>query len=109
MRRTSRLTSVVSAGGLRAGGLCGGTNIRAMYIKEGPRRAGEMSDLLPYQPSLASATNTRLDTACRHHQQCRVSTDDMLNFTIPKQDQVTPALSRLCLVCACFPCSLVPG
>lgn len=45
--------------------------------------------LLPYQPSLASATSTRLDTACRHHQQCRVSFDDMLNFTLPKQDQVS--------------------
>lgn len=47
--------------------------------------------LLPFQPSLASATNTRLDTACRHHQQCRVSTDDMLQFTFPKRDQVSPA------------------
>lgn len=43
--------------------------------------------MLPYQPSLGSATNTRLDTACRHHQQCRVSTDDMLLFTFPKRDQ----------------------
>lgn len=42
-----------------------------------------MTDLLPYQPSLASATNTRLDTSCRHHQQCRVSTDDMLAYTMP--------------------------
>ena len=46
--------------------------------------------LLPYQPSLAAATNTRLDTACRHHQQCRVSFDDMLNFTQEKHDQVRP-------------------
>ena len=46
-----------------------------------------MSDLLPYQPSLASATNTRLDTSCRHHQQCRVSTDDMLLYTFPPMDQ----------------------
>ena len=46
-----------------------------------------MTDLLPYQPSLASATNTRLDTACRHHQQCRVSTDDMLLYTFPPHDQ----------------------
>ena len=28
-------------------------------------------------PSLASATNTRLDTACKHIQQCRVSQDHM--------------------------------
>jgi hypothetical protein len=46
-----------------------------------------MSDLLPYQPSLASATNTRLDTSCRHHQQCRVSTDDMLLYTETPMDQ----------------------
>ena len=46
-----------------------------------------MTDLLPYQPSLASATNTRLDTSCRHHQQCRVSTDDMLLYTEIPQDQ----------------------
>ncbi len=45
-----------------------------------------MTDLLPYQPSLASATNTRLDTSCRHHQQCRVSTDDMLAYTMPSKN-----------------------
>lgn len=45
-----------------------------------------MTDLLPYQPSLASATNTRLDTSCRHHQQCRVSTDDMLSYTMPTKN-----------------------
>jgi hypothetical protein len=45
-----------------------------------------MTDLLPYQPSLASATNTRLDTSCRHHQQCRVSTDDMLAYTMPAKN-----------------------
>jgi len=37
--------------------------------------------LLPFQPSLAQATNTRLDSACKHIQQCRVSTDDMMRFT----------------------------
>ncbi len=36
--------------------------------------------LLPFQPSLAQATNTRLDSACKHIQQCRVATDEMLNF-----------------------------
>lgn len=55
-----------------------------------------MSDgsLLPFQPSIGSATNTRLDTACRHHQQCRISTEDMLMFTLPANDQVLfhPAL-----------------
>jgi hypothetical protein len=37
--------------------------------------------LLPFQPSLAQATNTRIDSACKHIQQCRVSTDDMMRFT----------------------------
>ena len=36
--------------------------------------------LLPFQPSLAQATNTRLDSACKHIQQCRVATDEMLSF-----------------------------
>ena len=31
-------------------------------------------------PSLASATSTRLDSACKHIQQCRVSYDHMLDF-----------------------------
>jgi hypothetical protein len=31
-------------------------------------------------PSLASATGTRLDSACKHIQQCRVSYDHMLDF-----------------------------
>ena len=48
--------------------------------------------LLPYQPSIGSATNTRLDTACRHHQQCRISTDDMLQFTLPNK------MDHVCLV-----------
>jgi len=43
--------------------------------------------LLPYQPSLGSVTGTRVDTSCRHNQQCRISTDDMLLFTIPQRDQ----------------------
>ena len=30
--------------------------------------------------SLATATNTRLDSACKHIQQCRVSYDHMLYF-----------------------------
>ena len=36
--------------------------------------------LLPFQPSLAQGTNTRLDSACKHIQQCRVSTDDMTRY-----------------------------
>jgi hypothetical protein len=43
--------------------------------------------MLPYQPSLASATNTRVDSACKHHHQCRVSTDDMLQLMEPINDQ----------------------
>lgn len=31
-------------------------------------------------PSLASATSTRVDSACKHIQQCRVSYDNMLDF-----------------------------
>ncbi len=31
-------------------------------------------------PSLASATSTRVDSACKHMQQCRVSYDHMLDF-----------------------------
>ena len=31
-------------------------------------------------PSLASATATRVDSACKHHQQCRISYDHMLDF-----------------------------
>ena len=46
-----------------------------------------MSSLLPFQPSLAAATNTRLDTSCRHNQQCRVSTDDLLQYTPVPGDQ----------------------
>lgn len=59
-----------------------------------------MTDLLPYQPSLASATNTRLDTSCRHHQQCRVSTDDMLNYTMPTaldQEELQRHKYRYCI------------
>jgi hypothetical protein len=36
--------------------------------------------LLPHQPSLAQATNTRLDSACKHIQQCRIATDEMMSF-----------------------------
>ena len=31
-------------------------------------------------PSLASATATRVDSACKHHQQCQISYDHMLDF-----------------------------
>jgi len=56
-----------------------------------------MSDLLPYQPSLASATNTRLDTAARHMQQCRVSTDDMMRFVKNDAEELQRNKSRYCV------------
>jgi hypothetical protein len=43
--------------------------------------------LLPHQPSIGSATGTRVDSACKHHHQCRVSTDDLLQLTFPKNNQ----------------------
>ena len=41
---------------------------------------------LPYAPSLANATGTRVDSACKHHQQCRVSTDNLLEMIEPKNE-----------------------
>lgn len=42
--------------------------------------------LMPMQPSLASATNTRVDSS-KLHFQCRVSTDDMISMTETGKDQ----------------------
>ena len=57
-----------------------------------------MSDsLLPFQPSLASATNTRLETAARHNQQCRVSTDDMLMYVGHDQEELQRQKYRYCI------------
>ena len=53
--------------------------------------------LLPFQPSLASATNTRLDSAARHNQQCRVSTDDMLMFVDHDHDELQRQKYRYCI------------
>jgi len=53
--------------------------------------------LLPYQPSLASATNTRLDTAARHMQQCRVSTDDMMRFVEQDAEELQRNKFRYCV------------
>jgi hypothetical protein len=39
-----------------------------------------MAALFAQTPSLASATSTRLDSACKHIQQCRVSYDHMLDY-----------------------------
>lgn len=44
--------------------------------------------MLPNQPSLGSATGTRVDSACKHHHQCRVSTDDLLRMTLPANNAV---------------------
>lgn len=42
--------------------------------------------LLPMQPSLGSATSTRVDSS-KLHLQCRVSTDDMISYTETKSDR----------------------
>jgi hypothetical protein len=57
-----------------------------------------MSDyLLPFQPSLAQATNTRLDSACKHIQQCRVSTDDMMRFVREDAEEIQRNKYRYCI------------
>jgi hypothetical protein len=57
-----------------------------------------MSDyLLPFQPSLAQATNTRLDSACKHIQQCRVSTDDMTRFVLEDNEELQRNKYRYCI------------
>jgi hypothetical protein len=53
--------------------------------------------LLPHQPSLAQATNTRLDSACKHIQQCRVSTDDMMRFVGDQVDELVRNKYRYCI------------
>lgn len=53
--------------------------------------------LLPFQPSLAQATNTRLDSACKHIQQCRVSTDDMLRFVREDAEELQRNKYRYCI------------
>ena len=53
--------------------------------------------LLPFQPSLAQATNTRIDSACKHIQQCRVSTDDMMRFTGNDALELTRNKYRYCV------------
>ena len=57
----------------------------------------EISSLLPYQPSLAQSTNTRVDSACKHIQQCRVSTDDMLRFVGNDRDELERNIFRYCV------------
>lgn len=57
----------------------------------------ESFSALPFQPSLAQATNTRLDSACKHIQQCRVSTDDMMRFTQNNQVELQRNKYRYCV------------
>jgi hypothetical protein len=58
----------------------------------------DMDDhLLPFQPSLAQATNTRLDSACKHIQQCRVSTDDMIRFVGGNVEELQREKYRYCV------------
>ena len=40
------------------------------------------------QPSLATATSTRVDSGCKHIQQCRVSQDHMHKFVLDKYDDL---------------------
>jgi hypothetical protein len=57
-----------------------------------------MSDyLLPFQPSLAQGTNTRLDSACKHIQQCRISTDDMMRFVGEDVEELVRNKYRYCV------------
>jgi hypothetical protein len=53
--------------------------------------------LLPYQPSLAQSTNTRLDSACKHIQQCRVSTDDMMRYVNNDAEELQRNKYRYCV------------
>jgi hypothetical protein len=53
--------------------------------------------LLPFQPSLAQATNTRLDSACKHIQQCRIATDDMMSFVHGDAEELQRNKYRYCI------------
>ena len=53
--------------------------------------------LLPFQPSLAQATNTRLDSACKHIQQCRIATDDMMRFVGNDAEELQRNKYRYCI------------
>lgn len=70
---------------------------RAVRVAVRGRRMAEISSLLPFQPSLAQATNTRLDSACKHIQQCRISTDDMMRFVNNEADELERNPFRYCI------------
>lgn len=57
--------------------------------------------LLPFQPSIGQATNTRLDSAAKHIQQCRVSTDDMLRYVGEDTEELQRQKFRSCPVFHC--------
>jgi hypothetical protein len=54
-----------------------------------------MSTLLTDSPSLANASGTLLNSACKHIQQCRVSFDHMLDF-VDSEDQLEKSELRYC-------------
>ena len=51
---------------------------RRLLFKAIVKPDAEMAGYIP--PSLAAATSTRIDSGCKHIQQCRVSQDHMLKF-----------------------------
>ena len=53
--------------------------------------------LLPFQPSLAQGTNTRVDSACKHIQQCRISTDDMMRYVSEDSEELQRNKYRYCV------------
>ena len=55
-----------------------------------------MSKLLTDSPSLANASGTLLDSACKHIQQCKVSFDHMLDF-VDSADQLEKNELRYCI------------
>lgn len=52
---------------------------------------------MPFQPSLAQATGTRVDSNCKHMQQCRVSTDDMMRFVQNEAEELQRNKYRYCI------------
>jgi hypothetical protein len=56
-----------------------------------------MESMLPFQPSIGQATNTRIDSACKHIQQCRVATDEMLKFVGDDNEELRRQKYRYCV------------
>ena len=72
-------------------------DIKACAAAAGVNTLMSGSSLLPFQPSLAQATNTRIDSACNHIQQCRVSTDDMMRFVGGNTEEIVRNKYRYCV------------